>query len=202
PAIPTQPTDSIASNPARLANAAQHAADNGDSLSDTAPADAVQGIDEPATGSSDEAAGSGDEAAGSGDEAAGSGDQAEDVDEVWRLRFLLEPGPDAEGETIDAVDLWKDESTGILGRSLSARRQRLTRELARAAQIYPALDQVLASPRPTELRLSTFETHVFIRQWAQLLQEHGFGVRLPDWTLRRDREIGLLMTLRPDVEED
>ncbi len=119
----------------------------------------------------------------------------------WRLTFMLEPGPEADGDIIGADELWKDESTGILGRSLAARRQRLTTELARAAQLYPTLDAALGQARPCELSLGTMDAHVFIRQWAQLLSENGFGVRLPNWTMRRDREIGLLMTLRPGLDD-
>ncbi|MCC6239015.1 MAG: DEAD/DEAH box helicase [Phycisphaerales bacterium] len=138
------------------------------------------------------------------DQANSAADQAEEhraANQTWYLRLILEPAPGEEGESIAAADLWGEAATGILGRTLAGRRQRLTRELARAAEIYPVLKQTVALSQPAQAELSTLEAHVFIRQWAQMLSEHGFGVHLPDWTQRRDREIGLLMTLRPGDDD-
>lgn len=115
---------------------------------------------------------------------------------TWRLHFLLESTGD-ETEIVEAADLWKDQATGIMGRTLIARRQRLTTELSRAVDIFPLLQKAIDTGAPTELTLATLDAHVFIRQWGPLLREHGFGVRLPDWTARRDREIGLLLALDP-----
>lgn len=115
---------------------------------------------------------------------------------TWRLRFLLESTGD-DYEVVPVDELWKNEAGAVLGRSLLARRQRLTNELARAAELYPALEAARASATPSEHHLTTLDAHVFIRQWAPMLQDNGFGIRLPDWTARRDREIGLMLALRP-----
>lgn len=116
--------------------------------------------------------------------------------EIWRLRFLLE-STEEEGETVAAEELWKEQATGILGRTLIARRQKLMTELSRAVEVFPLLRKAIDTGTPAELHLTTLDAHVFIRQWGPLLQEHGFGVRLPDWTVQRDREIGLLLSLNP-----
>ncbi len=118
----------------------------------------------------------------------------------WRLRFLLESMED--DVVVPAAELWKEHPAGILGRTVAARRQRLTTELSRAADVFPLVQTAIETGTPDELLLSTLDAHVFIRQWGPLLQEHGFGVRLPDWTMQRDREIGLLLRVDPVEGEE
>ncbi len=116
----------------------------------------------------------------------------------WRLKFSLQI--DNEGELVDAENLWhqRADAPGILGRNVINRRAQLMAELARAAETYPELQRALSEPEPSELKLSTHETHIFLRQHATVLQERAFGVMLPSWVTRRDRELGLLLSVAPE----
>jgi SNF2 family DNA or RNA helicase len=125
------------------------------------------------------------------------------IDATWTLRLHLK-APGEDGEIIDAEDLWEDSTdpVGLFGRGLADRRAQLVSDVARAAEVCPLLTRLLESPAPSELPLATPEAHAFIRQWATPLIETGFPVTLPDWAIRRDRGLGLLLSLRPAHDEE
>ena len=115
----------------------------------------------------------------------------------WRLEMLLE-SENGDGEIIDAADLWGDGGAVVLlGRSVKNRQARLLGELGRAAQLFPALFPLLQQPAPVALELETPDAYAFIRQWAVILREQGFGVMLPSWAERPERELGLRLNVRP-----
>jgi non-specific serine/threonine protein kinase len=114
----------------------------------------------------------------------------------WHIAFQLQ-SLDAEGPTIDADELFSDDSPppALLGRQILDRRAHLLADLQAAAEFFPPLQRILEHPAPTGLDLSTAEAHLFLRQWAPTLQAHGYGITLPSWTLRR--EVGLQLVVRP-----
>ncbi|HZZ43916.1 MAG TPA: DEAD/DEAH box helicase [Tepidisphaeraceae bacterium] len=121
---------------------------------------------------------------------------------LWQIRVQLQ-SLEPDGETTDAAELWKQrhDLPGVLGRNLANRRAHLLSELQRASEIFPALQRVLTTPEPAQLEISTIEAHLFIRQYATVLRENAFGVTLPDWATRRDRELGLVLALAPNEAE-
>ncbi len=125
------------------------------------------------------------------------------IDATWTLRLQLR-SPGEDGEIIEAADLWEDaiDPVGVFGRGLADRRAQLVADVARASDVCPLLTRLLESPTPSELPLATPEAHAFIRQWATPLMEAGFPVTLPDWATRRDRGLGLLLSLRPAHDEE
>ncbi|MGB7156999.1 MAG: DEAD/DEAH box helicase [Tepidisphaeraceae bacterium] len=130
-------------------------------------------------------------------------DEDEDGNEhPWNVALRLRPAAE-DAEPIDAAELWDEraETGAILGRKLAARREQVRADLAIAAEVFPPLTAQLQSPAPTNLRLSTPEAHLFIRQWAPQLRERGFLITLPDWASARDVAPGLLLSISP-IDED
>ncbi len=123
---------------------------------------------------------------------------------IWRLELLLE-SENGDGEIVDATELWGDGGESVLlGRGLKNRQARLLGELSRATQIFPALLPLLQQQAPVALELQTADAYAFIRQWANQLRDQGFGVMLPSWAERPERELGLRLQVRPmnDVPMD
>jgi superfamily II DNA or RNA helicase len=133
-------------------------------------------------------------------------DEDEDAEgegsQPWNVVMRLRP-PQEDAEPIEASELWDDRAdTGaIMGRKLAARREQVRADLVLAAEVFPPLAAILESPAPTNLRLSTPEAHLFIRQWAPQLRDRGFVATLPDWASARDVTPGLLLSISP-MDED
>jgi SNF2 family DNA or RNA helicase len=120
----------------------------------------------------------------------------------WALTLHLQ-GLDGEGDLIDAESLWGAQAkAAILGRSVAKRQAALLAELARAAEVFPPAQTLLAHPAPSRLTLNTTDAHAFIRHWGPLLKDRGFGVTLPEWASYPDDEVGLRLILSPDDDLD
>jgi SNF2 family DNA or RNA helicase len=120
----------------------------------------------------------------------------------WLVTLHLQ-GLDGEGELIDAQSLWQGAGkSAILGRSVAKRQAALLAELSRAVEVFPPAQTLLAHPAPTQLALSTADAYAFIRHWAPILRDRGFGVTLPDWANYPDEEVGLRLVLSPTQELD
>jgi non-specific serine/threonine protein kinase len=134
-----------------------------------------------------------------------NGDNADEAaDDVWALTLHLQ-GFDGEGDLIDAAVLWQGgagAAAPILGRTIARRRAALLSEISRAAEVFPAMGQLLAHPAPAEMKLPTTDAWAFIRHWAPLLRESGFVVTLPTWTSMPDPEMGLRLLLSPGEDSE
>ncbi len=129
--------------------------------------------------------------------------EPEDEATDWRLTFQLQ-SLDEEGQFVEAASLWEQgtQPPTILGRSLMDRRAQLVEELGRAAEAYLLVERVLSQAEPAGMLLSAIEAHAFLRHWGPQLAERGFGVFLPDWVARRDRELGLQLLVHPHEDPD
>lgn len=129
-----------------------------------------------------------------------STDEAEDWSTPtgpWTIQLQLE-SESADEPPMDAKELWGDGGAAVLlGRGQKNRQARLLSELARAAQIYPALQPLLQQATPASVELSSTDAFAFIRQWAPILREQAFGVVLPGWAERSESELGLRLQVRP-----
>jgi SNF2 family DNA or RNA helicase len=114
----------------------------------------------------------------------------------WRLTFELRS---ADGEVVlDIPKAWAERGgvQGLLGSRLSTRRQHLSSQLRRAAQIVPELGR--SSARASGgVDLTTAEAHAFLRERAPLLSAQDFEVTLPDWVTRGQALLGLRLHVRP-----
>jgi len=145
----------------------------------------------------------------------------------WRLHLrLIEPEPDegegddmlldtrqstwtlalglqSEGEdavVLDAADLWSmpaDVAT-VDGRRIEDPPRTLLSEIGRAARIFAPLERALEEPQPTEIELSTAESHRFLTEFAPALREQGFGVADPRWWGGAGAQLGLLLDIETE----
>ncbi|MBN2562763.1 MAG: DEAD/DEAH box helicase [Phycisphaerae bacterium] len=124
-------------------------------------------------------------------------DAAEVAGARWHVRFDLHSGD--EGRPLDISRVWAEglNAPTILGRHLVNRREQLLAELARAADVFPALKRTPASGAPVGVALTTSEAHMFLHEWAPMLRAQGYGVTLPAWTNRDDRRLGIELFVRP-----
>jgi hypothetical protein len=120
-----------------------------------------------------------------------------DAPDVWQLEIGVLP-LERESAVIDAEELWAQEAPldGVLSRTILEWRARFVAEIARAAQICPLLERLVAEAQPKGLALSTTEAHAFISQWAQALRDQSFSVELPAWALQEGRDLGLVLQLQ------
>jgi hypothetical protein len=125
-------------------------------------------------------------------------DSTDGGDLIWPLRLQFK-SPGEDGSLIDAEDLWGEDAdpAGVFGRSVSERKAQLMTDLARAAELCPLLAPLAASDAPSEMTLPTADANAFIRAWTPPLRSAGFSVELPEWAERRERGLGLLLTVRP-----
>jgi SNF2 family DNA or RNA helicase len=108
----------------------------------------------------------------------------------WRVEFAVQSSQDP-GLHLPARLVWAGETVpGLPARPDEA----LLAGLGRAARLYPALDEALRTPAPSELVLDTTGAFLFLRRTAPLLAAAGFGVQLPSWAGRT--KPGLKLTVR------
>jgi SNF2 family DNA or RNA helicase len=122
----------------------------------------------------------------------------------WRVTFALYPEDDSI-EPIEAERIFAEGAValGELGRNIAERREFFVNELNRAAEIFPPLQNVIRTPAPTHVEMSTGEAHMFLRHWAEQLRSMSFKVIVPDWAIDRERRLGLVVSLRPtDADDD
>mgnify|MGYP000252025402 CR=1 FL=1 len=100
----------------------------------------------------------------------------------WRLTFHLQAVGD-ESVALDAEDIWLLAGEGITlsGRRCDQPRELLLRELGRASRLYKPLEKALSDAEPSGLTLTTKQAYEFLREARPLLNEQGYGVRIPDW---------------------
>ncbi|GGL51683.1 helicase HelZ [Planomonospora parontospora subsp. antibiotica] len=108
----------------------------------------------------------------------------------WRVEFAVQSSQDP-SLYLPAPLVWAGETApGLPARPDEA----LLAGLGRAARLYPALEEPLRTPAPSELVLDTAGAFLFLRRTAPLLAAAGFGVQLPAWAGRT--KLGLKLTAR------
>ncbi len=99
----------------------------------------------------------------------------------WELSFHLQSADDPE-ETISAEEAWSlGDAAVVRGRRIERPQELLLGELARAARLYPTLEEALESQRPVSLTLTTSKAYEFLREHRPILIEQGFGAIAPEW---------------------
>ena len=104
------------------------------------------------------------------------------VDSPWRLEFLLqsveEPSLVVEAETVWSA---ADRAREVLDTRLDRPQERLLEELGRAQTIFPDLDRALDAREPKSLELTSDAAFEFVEEYADLLDQAGFSIQIPDW---------------------
>ncbi len=133
-------------------------------------------------------------------------DLSEDVsdaeDKPWKIRYWLQ-SEDAPATLQDISEVWADDSStpSLIRNTLQTRREEIAQNLARAAEVFAPIEASLQEDQPTGVALNASQAHVFIRDAATLLESRGFGVRLPEWARRFERQIGLRLHVAPIGEQ-
>lgn len=113
----------------------------------------------------------------------------------WTLELLLQAADDP-SLLVEASTVWDSTKATqeMLNRHLDRPQETLLEELGRAASLCPSLEQALEEATPTTLELSATEANEFLREYAEILEQAGFGVILPAWWNEPERRLGAQLT--------
>ena len=100
----------------------------------------------------------------------------------WKLSYHLQSLQD-ETLIVPAREVWETRSRTLrkLDQRFDSPQERLLADLARAAQIFPALKRGLEESRPEIMELTPAEARELVSEKGRLLREAGFGIILPAW---------------------
>jgi SNF2 family DNA or RNA helicase len=124
-------------------------------------------------------------------------DPPEDDGDTWTIRFFLQ-AKDDRSLLVPAEEVWRTRSQTItfLKKRLKNPQEQLLADLGKATRIFPDLEQSLQKARPVSLNLETEEAYTFLRQFAPLLEQNGFGVLLPTWWEKPSARLGVKLKLK------
>ncbi len=136
------------------------------------------------------------------DDDAPSDEVSDDDDKPWKIRYWLQ-SRESPANLQDIAEVWADDTNApsLLRNTLQTRREEIVKDLTRAAEVFAPIEASLQEPHPTGVSLNATQAHVFIRDAATLLETRGFGVRLPEWARRFERQIGLRLQVAPISEQ-
>jgi SNF2 family DNA or RNA helicase len=120
--------------------------------------------------------------------------------EEWGVDFLLQANDDP-SLIVPAEEVWRTKKSILtfLKRRFENPQERLLADLGRACRIFPVIEQSLREACPVGLRLDTEQAYTFLRQWAPLLEQSGFGVLIPSWWQKPQVRVGLKLKARPKL---
>jgi SNF2 family DNA or RNA helicase len=116
----------------------------------------------------------------------------------WRLEFLLQATDDR--SLIVSADLvWKSKGSTLtfLKRRLENPQERLLEGLGRAMRLYPDLESALKTAKPVAMELDTDGAYRFLRDAVPLLEQSGFGVRVPYWWKKPETRLAAKLKASP-----
>jgi SNF2 family DNA or RNA helicase len=104
---------------------------------------------------------------------------------LWHVRYLLQSTRDPSLQ-IDVAEAWDPEASTqrVFERADFRPESYLLAALGQAMGVWPAIEDSLKAPNPAGLELDTEQAHAFLREYAPLLRQSGFGVQLPAWWKR------------------
>ncbi len=120
------------------------------------------------------------------EEPAGSG--ADDITQdagSWQVRYLLQSTADPSLQ-IDVSTAWDPKASAqrVFERTNFQPASYLLAALGQAMGVWPAIEESLKQANPAGVELDTAQAHAFLRAYAPLLRQAGFGVQLPAWWKR------------------
>ncbi len=117
----------------------------------------------------------------------------------WPLTFHLQ-SIDRPGVLLDAEDIWllPGDSAVVRGLRVERPQEILLRELARAARLFPRLEEALREEKPARLDLPTRQAYQFLRESMPILIEQGFAVLAPAWWESPAARLGARLKLETD----
>lgn len=144
--------------------------------------------------------GGGDE--GGSESGGGSGDGTRERDpgrdwNRWSLDFFLQAKDDP-SLLIPADKVWKtrSETLTFLKRKFKNPQEQLLADLGRASHTYPSIEKSLQDARPVGFDMSAGQAYSFLREFAPILEQNGFGVLLPPWWDKPGARLGVKLKIK------
>ena len=105
---------------------------------------------------------------------------------TWTVRLLFQAADDP-SLLLDAADAWDPDpqTAALFARRGFRPQEHLLAALGQAMDLFPALESSLIDAAPDRVELDLDGAYHFLTETAWLLQQAGFGVRLPAWWARR-----------------
>ena len=122
----------------------------------------------------------------------------ENGDQDWHITFHLQASEDR-SLLIPAEKVWRTRSGVItfLKHRFENPQERLLADLGKASRIFTPIEDSLKTACPVGVNLSTESAYQFLRQYAPLLEQSGFGVLLPAWWKKPALRLGTRLKLKP-----
>lgn len=119
----------------------------------------------------------------------------------WGISFHLQAVEDR-SLMIPSEKVWatRGGTLTFLKRKFENPQERLLADLAKASQVFPAIDLSLKTARPSGLALDTPKAYQFLRETAPLLEQSGFGVLLPAWWQKPALRLGVKLNVQPKTK--
>ncbi|MEA1895666.1 MAG: DEAD/DEAH box helicase [Euryarchaeota archaeon] len=116
---------------------------------------------------------------------------------MWSLGFFLQANDDP-SLLIPAGKVWKtrSETLTFLKRKFKNPQEQLLADLGRASQIYAPIEKSLQDARPEGFDMSAVRAYSFLREFAPLLEQNGFGVLLPPWWGKPGTRLGVKLKIK------
>jgi len=116
----------------------------------------------------------------------------------WHVAFHLQASEDR-SLLIPAEKVWRTRSGVItfLKQRFENPQERLLADLGKASRIFPPIEESLKTACPVGVKLNTESAYQFLRQYASLLEQSGFGVLLPAWWQKPALRLGAKLRLKP-----
>ena len=127
-----------------------------------------------------------------GDPAGTDGADGKPSDDVWYVRYLLEPHDDP-SLLLPVEEAWKADGQRLaaLTRDGSNVREFLLSSLGQASGICPSITASLEDASPAGYSLDVDQAHEFLTEEAIALEQAGYGVMLPAWWTRKGTKVRL-----------
>ncbi len=128
-------------------------------------------------------------------------EEPEENGQDWSISFHLQANDDR-SLLIPADIVWKErgKSLSFLKRRFEHPQERLLEDLGKACRIYPDLEQSLNEACPVKYGLHTKKAYEFLRTYASLFEQGGFGVLLPAWWLKSSKKPSVKLTVKSKSE--
>lgn len=122
---------------------------------------------------------------------------------AWILSFHLQAKED-KSLLVSAEDIWERHSNTslFLKHRFENPEERLLADLGRASGIYPLLDNHLNTSHPAKIKMKGDEAYKFLREYAPLLEQSGFGILLPSWWKKPGANLSVRLVLKPKAKKE
>lgn len=119
----------------------------------------------------------------------------------WRISFLLQANDDR-SLLVPVEKVWKERSGTLtfLKRKFENPQERLLADLGKASRLFPAIEDSLKTARPEGLKLGTEQAYAFLREFAPLLEQSGFGVLVPPWWQKPAARLGAKLKVKSKAD--